>query len=543
MQKGQAMLPAGGGAGSNPAGTTPAGPADLLVIGGGANGCGIARDAAGRGMSVTLAEMGDLASATSSASTKLFHGGLRYLEYLDLPLVREALAERDILLRSMPHVSWPLRFVMPLGADMRFAAESPVSRILGRVMPWTRGRRPEWLIRSGLWLYDHLGGRRPVLPRTRALDLKHEAAGIPLRDGITRGFEYSDCWVDDSRMVALCARDAAMRGARILTRTKVTGARREGGLWQVELTDIATGQVSRHAARALVNAAGPWVEQVLRRVTATPGPEGVRLVRGSHIVTRRLFDHDRCYILQGSDGRIVFAIPYEQDFTLIGTTDEDHPSPDIAPECTRTESDYLRSAVNAWFRSPVAHEDVVWSFSGLRPLHDDHAASATAVTRDYALVLDAPAGLAPLLSVFGGKITTHRHLAEEALHRLAPLIGNSAPDWTRRAHLPGGNFPLDGFADLDAALRARHPFLDDPWRRRLLRAYGTDAEKMLAGAESAEDLGEHFGATLTAREVDWMTRHEFARTADDVLWRRSKLGLRLSGDQVARLAAHMGGRG
>ncbi len=511
---------------------------DLLVIGGGVNGCGIARDAAGRGLSVVLAEMDDLASATSSASTKLFHGGLRYLEFLEIHLVREALAEREILLRSMPHVSWPLRFVMPLNPDMRFESGTPVSRLLGLVMPWTRGRRPAWLIRAGLWFYDHLGKRR-ILPPTRRVDLRHDPAGAPLQDHITRAFEYSDCWVDDSRMVVLNARDAAAHGARILTRTKVIAARREGGLWQVTLEDRATQDTTTLRVRALVNAAGPWVEQVLRGLTGINARAGVRLVRGSHIVVRRLFDHDRCYFLQGADGRIVFAIPYEQDFTLIGTTDMDHPAPDETPHCTRAESDYLRAAVGAYFKRPIAHDDIVWTFSGVRPLYDDHARSATAATRDYVLELDAPPEGAPLLSVFGGKITTYRHLAQDALHKLAPLLDNAAPDWTETAHLPGGDFPVDGVADLIADLRARYPFLDAAWIRRLVRAYGTEARTMLGDAASAADLGEHFGATLTAREVDWLMAHEYARTAQDVVWRRSKLGLRLGRDQVERLEAFM----
>lgn len=504
---------------------------DLVVIGGGINGAGIARDAAGRGLSVLLAEKGDLAGATSSASTKLFHGGLRYLEFFEIGLVRKALVEREVLLRAMPHIAWPMRFVLPFHAGMRFDADTPTSRLLSWVMPWMKGRRPAWLIRLGLFLYDHLGGRR-ILPGTRRLDLTQGPEGAPLQDQYRTGWEYSDCWVQDSRLVVLNARDAADCGAEIRTRCPVTAARVESGEWRVTL---GTGETLR--ARALVNAAGPWVGEVVQGVTGRQPSARVRLVRGSHVITRRLFAHDKAYFFQGRDGRIIFAIPYEGDFTLIGTTDAEHASPDDAPRCTLAERDYLCAFASEYFRQPVRPEDVVATYSGVRPLYDDGARSATAATRDYVLTLDTGAG-APVLDVFGGKITTYRRLAEAALAKLAPHLPMGRP-WTAGAPLPGGDFPVDGVEDLVADLRARHLFLTDAWARRLIRAYGTEAAVMLEGVRDPVDLGDDFGATLTAVEVDWLIAREYARTAEDVLWRRTRLGLRLDPGQVARLDAYM----
>jgi glycerol-3-phosphate dehydrogenase len=515
--------------------TAPApAPVDLFVIGGGINGCGIARDAAGRGLSVVLAEQGDLAQATSSSSTKLFHGGLRYLEYFEFRLVREALEERETLLVAMPHISWPMRFVLPWHPDMRFEGETPTSRLLGAVMPWMRGRRPAWLIRLGLFLYDTMGGRR-ILPATRTLDLARDAAGAALQPRFRKAWEYSDCWVEDSRLVVLNARDAAQRGARIMVGTRVTSARREGDHWLIETEGPAGAATFR--ARALVNAGGPWVEDVIRNVVRINSTEGVRLVRGSHIVTRRLFDHDRCYFFQGEDGRIIFAIPYEQDFTLIGTTDKDHDGAPGTARCTDEERDYLCAFASRYFRRPVGAEDVVWTYSGVRPLYNDGAKSATAATRDYVLSLD-DAG-PPLLNVFGGKITTYRRLAESAMQRLAPHFPRAGGPWTARVALPGGDFPHDGVAALTARLKSAHPFLTDYWAGRLIRAYGTEAEAILAGAQAAADLGRDFGATLTEAEVRWLMTREYARRAADVVWRRTRLGLRLSADQIAALDAWM----
>jgi len=505
---------------------------DLFVIGGGVNGCGIARDAAGRGLSVALAEKDDLASATSSASTKLFHGGLRYLEYFEFRLVREALKERETLLVNMPHISWPMRFVLPYRPDMRFDAETPTSRLLGLVMPWARGRRPAWLIRLGLFLYDHLGGRK-ILPGTRSVDLSTDPAGKPLRPGFTRAWEYSDCWVQDSRLVVLNARDAAARGARIMTRTRVTGAKARDGIWEVT-TEDAAGNTAVWRARTLVNAAGPWAAKVIHDTLGLDSRGRVRLVRGSHIVTRRLYDHDRCYFFQGTDGRIIFAIPYEQDFTLIGTTDCEHPDPDTPPVCTPEEERYLLDFASQYFLKPVTHEDVVWTYSGVRPLYDDGARSATAATRDYVLELDQGAG-APVLNVFGGKITTYRRLAEAALARLGPVFGNAGAPWTHAAPLPGGDFPWDGQAALAAEIRRRHAFIDERWAERLVRHYGTEALRMLEGAARPEDLGEDFGATITERELAWCVEKEWARTGEDFLWRRTRLGLRLDAAAAKRV--------
>ncbi|MRX50112.1 glycerol-3-phosphate dehydrogenase [Paracoccus sp. S-4012] len=506
---------------------------DLFIIGGGINGAGIARDAAGRGLSVRLAEQGDLAQATSSASTKLFHGGLRYLEFLELRLVRESLREREVLLRAMPHIAHPLRFVLPLDPQMRFASDTPVSRMLGLAMPWARGRRPAALIRAGLFLYDHLGARE-ILPGTSRLSLSGTPEGAPLQPRLRRAYEYSDGWVDDARLVVLNARDAAGRGAEILTRARVTGARREGEGWTVTLAD---GR--RFRARTLVNAAGPWVREVLGEVAHLHSPERIRLVRGSHIVTRRLFDHDKAYFFQGPDGRIIFAIPYEDDFTLIGTTDVDHRGGPGEAVCTPEEIAYLCTFASRYFAQPVTPDDVVWTYSGVRPLYDEGARSATAATRDYVLSLDATGPAC--LHVFGGKITTYRRLAEHALERLAPHVPAMSAPWTAGAALPGGDFPVDGLPALTADLRRRHPFLTARWAARLARAYGTEAAAMLGGATSAAGLGRDFGATLTEAELRWMMTREWARTAEDAVWRRSKLGLRLEAGQIAAIDAFMAG--
>ncbi|MCX7568144.1 glycerol-3-phosphate dehydrogenase [Sulfitobacter sp. F26169L] len=508
----------------------PTQPLDIFIIGGGVNGCGIARDAAGRGLRVTLAEMNDLASATSSASTKLFHGGLRYLEYFEINLVRHALKEREILLRAMPHISWPMRFVLPYHRDMRFEGETPVSKILNVMMPWLRGSRPAWLIRAGLFLYDTLGGRK-ILPATRSLDLRGQPEGAPLDPRFVKAFEYSDCWIEDSRLVVLNARDAQNHGAQILTQTKVISAARVDDLWQIK-TEGPDG-IRTHHARILVNAGGPWVGQIIHDTVHVDSREGVRLVRGSHIVTRKLFDHDKCYFFQGADGRIIFAIPYEGDFTLIGTTDADHPDPDTRPICTPEERDYLIDFANEYFAKNITADDVVWTYSGVRPLYDDGATSATAATRDYVLKVDGDG--APVLNIFGGKITTYRVLAEDVMDKLAPFIPNLKPRWTAGAPLPGGDFAVGDVAAQIAALLRDYPFLTPAWAKRLIRAYGTDARVLLGGAKTSADLGRDFGATLSAAEVRYLMRHEFARNSDDILWRRSKLGLRLDAEHSAAL--------
>ncbi|MGR3616565.1 MAG: glycerol-3-phosphate dehydrogenase [Paracoccaceae bacterium] len=509
---------------------------DLLVIGGGINGCGIARDAAGRGLSVTLAEKGDLASATSSASTKLFHGGLRYLEFFEFRLVREALREREVLLRAMPHISWPMRFVLPFHADMRFDSETPTSRLLTFFMPWMKGRRPAWLIRLGLFLYDSLG-KRGILPGTTRVDLTTDPVGVPLDSKFETAFEYSDCWVEDSRLVVLNARDAQSRGAQILTRTEVTDATRHTDHWDIVLKDSNTGQTRTIKAKMIVNAGGPWVADILCQKLGQKSRESIRLVRGSHIVTRKLFEHDKCYFFQGTDGRIIFAIPYEEDFTLIGTTDADHPAPDIKPECTPAEQDYLIDFASKYFRQTLSREDIVWTYSGVRPLYDDGATSATAATREYVLSLNTDK--APILNVFGGKITTYRKLAETALAHISTVFPNAGQDWTAGVALPGGNFPVDGVAAQVSALQDEHPFLTPYAARRLIRAYGTDASTLLADAQSEADLGKSFGATITARELDWAVDNEWVQKADDFLWRRTRLGLRLTEEQIREIESYI----
>lgn len=507
--------------------------ADLFIIGGGINGCGIARDAAGRGLKVVLAEQGDLAQGTSSASTKLFHGGLRYLEYFEFRLVREALAERETLLSAMPHIAWPLRFVLPLSPEMRFDSDTPTSRLLRWVMPWARGRRPDWLIRLGLFLYDTMGGRK-ILPATRRVDLRADAAGVPLQGKYLKAYEYSDVWVQDARLVVLNARDAAARGAQILTGTKVVEARREGGLWLV----TAEGPEGRvlHRARALVNAGGPWVAGVIRDVARVETRDSIRLVRGSHIVVKRLYGHDRAYFFQGADGRIIFAIPYEQDYTLIGTTDQDHQGSPGEARCTEAERDYLLSFANSYFARPLTAADVVWTYSGVRPLYNDGASSATAATRDYVLKVE---GEVPLLNIFGGKITTYRRLAETAMARLQPFFPGLPGSWTAGVALPGGDFAVDGVPALMAEVANRYPFLAAPEALRLVRAYGREVPDVLGSARSRADLGHDFGGGLHEAELRWLMHREWARRAEDVVWRRTKLGLRMTADQIAALDAFM----
>ena len=508
---------------------------DLFVIGGGINGCGIARDAAGRGIRVGLAEMNDLGGATSSASTKLFHGGLRYLEYLEFRLVREALVEREVLLRAMPHISWPMRFVLPYSPDMRFESGTPVSKMMAALMPWMKGRRPAWLIRAGLFLYDHLGGR-DILPGTKSVNLRADPAGVPLKPDFRTGYEYSDCWIEDSRLVVLNARDAEARGAVIMPRTKVVSARRRNGGWLVTLSDRSREWQVR--ARMLVNAGGPWAGNIIEGVVGSNSADGVRLVRGSHIVTRRLFDHDKSYFLQGRDGRIIFAIPYEGQFTLIGTTDKDHPDSSTPPVCTDEEADYLLDFASQYFAKPLTRDDIVWRFSGVRPLYDDGASSATAATRDYVLKLDEADGAA-LLNIFGGKITTYRKLAEAALAKITPRLGNSHGNWTADAPLPGGGFRPDQLGAQIDSLRQAYPFLDRAWAQRLVRAYGTEAFDLLGDAKGAADLGTDFGHSVTAAELDWAMTREWVSTGEDFLWRRTRLGLLMSEDEAAAIDGYI----
>ena len=511
---------------------------DLFIIGGGINGCGIARDAAGRGYSVVLAEMNDLASSTSSASTKLFHGGLRYLEYFEVRLVREALMEREILLRIMPHISWPMRFVLPYDKNMTFESDTPASRLLSTLFPWMKGRRPGWLIRLGLFTYDHLGGRK-ILPASKTLSLAERPEGMPLRDDFKKAFEYSDCWIEDARLVVLNARDAKARGATIHTRYEVISASCKDGVWNIQTRRRETGRTVCHRARMLVNAAGPWVNDILQKKLRLNTSNGVRLVRGSHIVTHKLFDHEKSYFFQGEDGRIIFAIPYETDFTLIGTTDVDHPDPSQKPRCSEEEQSYLIACANRYFKEALSKKDIVWTYSGVRPLFDNGALNASAATRDYSLKVDCSTG-APILNIFGGKITTYRRLAESAMDIINAKLGGNEGVWTAGLPLPGGDFVVDAIEDLIQGLKTRFAFLTDSWARRLVRAYGTEAGAVLGFAKVYEDLGRDFGGTLFEAEVLWLMQHEFAMTVEDILWRRSKLGLRLTAEQVEDLKHWMG---
>jgi glycerol-3-phosphate dehydrogenase len=475
---------------------------DLFVIGGGINGCGIARDAAGRGYSVFLAEMNDLASGTSSWSTKLIHGGLRYLEHYEFRLVRESLMEREVLWASAPHIIWPLRFVLP----------------------HHKGLRPAWLLRLGLFIYDYIGGRK-LLPATRTLDMSKDVSGAPLKPLFSKAFEYSDCWVNDARLVALNARDAADRGALIRTRTKVVSAKREGGNWEVIVRDSFTGKEETVLARMLVNAGGPWVDDVISGAMGRNDVHNVRLVQGSHIVVKRMFEHDKCYIFQNADGRIIFAIPYEQDFTLIGTTDRDYEGDPKDVKITDGEIDYLCAAASEYFKNDVRRRDIVWTYSGVRPLYDDGASRAQEATRDYVLKLDGGPGEPAVLNIFGGKITTFRRLAESAMDKIAETLGPKGKKWTKTATLPGGDFAVTGFAAQAAGLRRDYAFLSEGAAKRLVRLYGTRARILLGAATSSEALGEKFGTVITEAEVRYLMANEWAMTAEDVLWRRTKAGL------------------
>jgi glycerol-3-phosphate dehydrogenase len=487
---------------------------DLAVIGGGINGAGIARDAAGRGLRVALLERGDLGGATSSASSKLIHGGLRYLEHFEIRLVRESLRERELLLRNAPHVVRPQRFVLPHG----------------------KGLRPAWQVGFGLWLYDRLRGRS-VLPGARRLDLARDPAGAPLRSGSGVGWQYADCVTDDARLVLLTARDAALRGCRVLPRTECIAARRDAGRWRI--TTVEAGGASHELrSRALVNAAGPWAGRVLGSIEGARSDKRLRLVKGSHVVVPRLYDGDQAFLLQNADRRVVFVIPFERDFTLIGTTEVVMQSPDDPVLCSAEETDYLCRAPSAFFARAVAPADVVWTFAGIRPLVDDGRAEAGDVTRDYVFELDAPArgSGAPLLSIFGGKLTTYRRLAERAVDKLRPWFPGLARPWTARAALPGGDFE-GGPEALAAALAERLPRLPPGLPLALVRRHGTLAIEVMAGVRDEQDLGEHFGADLWEREVRWFATQEWAREVDDVLWRRTKCGLRLDEGQRQRVAA------
>lgn len=490
-------------------------PYDLLVVGGGINGAGIARDAAGRGLKVVLVEQSDLASATSSASTKLIHGGLRYLESFEFRLVREALVEREKLLAIAPHIIRPMQFVLP----------------------HVEGLRPRWQIRLGLFLYDHLGGRRR-LAASRYTRIAGTPFGTQMQPQIAHGFVYSDCWVDDSRLVVLNAMDAAQRGAVVRTRTRFLAASAQTGLWHAELENQRSGERSTIRARAIVNAAGPWVKQVLQAIHASEIDAQVRLVKGSHIVVPQLYSGTHAYLLQNPDGRVVFTIPYEHDFTLIGTTDLPFAGDAASVQISPAEIEYLCTTANGYFTRSIGAKDVRWTYAGVRPLSDDESSNASKVTRDYKLELSAGEGPA-MLSVFGGKITTYRRLAESALQKLQPSIGGDTTSWTARQSLPGGDLPRDDFDAFLTGVERRWPFLPETLALRLSRAYGTRISDIIGSARRLEDLGQDFGAGLTQAEVTYLQQHEWAMTADDILWRRSKTGLHMTAEQRERFVHHL----
>ncbi|WP_410013204.1 glycerol-3-phosphate dehydrogenase [Sodalis sp. C49] len=493
---------------------------DLIVIGGGINGAGIAADAAGRGLSVLLLEADDLACATSSASSKLIHGGLRYLEHYEFRLVSEALAEREVLLKMAPHIAFPMRFRLPHRPHLR----------------------PAWMIRIGLFMYDHLG-KRTSLPASKGLRF---GADSILKPSIVRGFEYSDCWVDDARLVVLNAQEVVAKGGEVRTRTKVTRAWRENGLWTVEAQDVITGQTLTWQAKGLANATGPWVKEFIDDSLKLPSQYGIRLIKGSHIVVPRVHNGQHAYILQNEDHRIVFVIPWLDEFSIIGTTDVEYHGDPKAVHIDDGETDYLLNVYNAHFKKPLSRADIVWSYSGVRPLCDDESDSPQAVTRDYTLAVTDDHGKAPLLSVFGGKLTTYRKLAEHALEKLHKYYPDAYGAWTKGAVLPGGDF--NGSRDDYAAqLRRKYAFLTESLARRYSRTYGTQSEQILKGAATFADLGEHFGHELYEAELHYLVEKEWVVTLEDAIWRRTKLGMWLDDGEkqhVSEWLAHhaRGGR-
>jgi glycerol-3-phosphate dehydrogenase len=484
---------------------------DVVVIGGGINGCGIANDAAGRGLNVLLCEKNDLASSTSSNSSKLIHGGLRYLEHYEFRLVREALAEREVLIRNAHHIIWPLRFILPHRPHLR----------------------PGWMIRAGLFLYDHLS-KLTTLKKSRGVRFDSDN---PLVSDIKKGFEYSDAWVDDSRLVVFNAMSAQENGATIRTQHHCIKAIRENKQWLIDLKNSNTGDISTVKCSVLVNAAGPWVADLFATIIDVKAPQNVRLIKGSHIVVPKIHDGDKAYILQNEDQRIVFVIPYENDFTLIGTTDIEIKQDPATVKISNDEIDYLVSVTNNNFKKKICRSDIVHTYSGVRPLLDDESASAQAITRDYTLEINNDDDCAPLLSVFGGKITTYRKLAEAAVDKISPFFKQAGPPWTKDAPLIGGDFISHD--SLNAAMTEQYPWLDIVVRERFVRSYGTLVHQILSSCHATADMGKHFGAGLYECEVNYLINSEWAKSADDVLWRRTKLGLRLSNEEQHTLSEFM----
>ncbi len=485
---------------------------DLFVVGGGINGTGIAADAAGRGLNVGLCEMGDLAHATSSSSSKLIHGGLRYLEHYEFRLVKEALTEREVLLKIAPHLVTPMRFQMPHRPHLR----------------------PAWLIRIGLFLYDNLGKRDTLLG---SKGVKY-GTDSPLKDDITQGFEYSDCWVDDARLVVINALSAQQNGASIFARTRCTSAKRVDNQWHISLEDQITKETHKVTAKALVNAAGPWVSSFIETKLEQKAPYGIRMIKGSHIVVPKLYQHSNAFIMQNTDKRIVFAIPYREHYTLLGTTDVEYKGNPNDVAISEEETQYILKVANDHFKKTLSPADVVWSYSGVRPLLEDESSDPSAVTRDYTLHLDDKNHKAPLLSIFGGKITTYRKLALSAMTKLTPYFDNLGEAWTDSKPLPGGDLEmsLDAFA---MKLQQDYPFIGANLARRFANSYGTLTHTLLDKVNAEDELGQHFGNQLYQVEVDYLINHEWARSAEDILWRRTKLGLELTSDQVTALESYI----
>ncbi len=484
---------------------------DILVIGGGINGVGIARDAVGRGLKVGLCEKDDLANHTSSASSKLIHGGLRYLENYEFKLVRESLGERETLLRAAPHIIWPIKIVLPV----------------------EKGMRPAWMLRVGLFIYDHLA-KRALLPATKTLNLRKTLQGKCLKDHLKIGFEYSDCWADDARLVILNAMDAHEKGAEIMTHTECVGLKRHPDHWQLELRD-GNGLIRYCETKLLVNAAGPWVNKVLGLSGQIRNQSSVRLVKGSHIVVDKLYDGDHAYLFQSADGRVIFAMPYESDFTLIGTTEVKWELENGPVVISNEEIDYLCSAVNDYFKKQITPEDVRWSYAGVRPLYDDNSESASVVTRDYVFDLNEQ-GQAPILSVYGGKLTTYRKLSEHAMEKISHIFPNMRGAWTKDASLPGGDIQYEELQSYKMDMTAEYPWLDDTILYRMIDAYGTRVSAILNGKNSIADLGQHYGQGLYDAEINYLTQYEFAHSAEDILWRRSKIGLQMNPEQIKTLS-------